>query len=72
MEEPKDKPEWIGIRKWEEGYPGLENYAVFDKGFDGETEFKSSPTKEDLDILEKYLNEQMETISFLRDKYNLN
>jgi len=67
-----EKQEWIMIKQWEiKGKEGiLEDYAVFDEGCGCCTESKT-PTKEDLDILEKHLDEQQELISYLRDKFNL-
>ena len=61
--------EWIRISSFKDKPELLEDYYVETDGCGCCQETKNSPSKEDLDIVEKTLNEQLKIISYLRNKY---
>lgn len=68
----KMSEEWIRIYSYKNEPEKLEDYIIETEGCGCCVKTKSSPTKEDLDILEKYLEDQIEMICYLRDKYGMN
>lgn len=60
---------WIYIGSYKEKPTLLEDFYVETQGCGCCAEMKHTPSKEDLDVVEKNLDEQMEIVSYLRDKY---
>lgn len=67
-----DKDEqWIMIYSYREKPESLDDYYVATDGCGCCQDTKSPPDKKDLDLLEKNLNEMLETICYLKEKYNM-
>lgn len=67
----EEKKEWTRILTYETEPKSLNDYIVYTDGCGCCSADKQKPTKEDLDILEKNINQQLELVNYLRDKYGL-